>query len=287
MRDSKGGKSDVLRPYLSRARRHRILSREEEAALSARIQEGDQAAWEELVRCNLRLVVSIARRYVGRGLEFADLVQEGNLGLMRAARGFDAAFGTKFSTYATWWIRQAIGRAISSKASLIRLPVHAADEERILNGARERLQAAIGREPSIEELSRFVGKSAREVTDVLTARKAVVSYDAPVGPEEDDSLSDLLGADAAEADMEELFAEEALKGSVRGLLAELPERERYVVERRYGLDGGRCATLAEIGEEVGVTRERARQIQNAALRRLRTLALEAELESFLKPSYMT
>ena len=286
MRDSKGRTSDVLRPYLSRAGRHRILSREEEAVLSARIQEGDQTAWEELVRCNLRLVVSIARRYVGRGLDFADLIQEGNLGLMRAARGFDAAFGTKFSTYATWWIKQAIGRAISNKASLIRLPVHAADEERVLNGARDRLQAAIGREPSMEELSGFVGKSAREVTDALAARKAVVSYDTPVGLEEDDSLSDLL-ADAAEADMEELFAEEALKDSVRGLLAELPERERYVIERRYGLDGGRCATLAEIGEEVGVTRERARQIQNAALRRLRTLALEAELESFLKPSCVT
>src|SRR5829696_3555331 len=118
MRDSKGGKSDVLRPYLSRAWQHRILSREEEAALSARIQEGDQAAWEELVRCNLRLVVSIARRYVGRGLDFADLIQEGNLGLMRAARGFDATFGTKFSTYATWWIKQAIARAIADKASL-------------------------------------------------------------------------------------------------------------------------------------------------------------------------
>src|SRR5215208_2020720 len=163
MRDSKGEKSDVIRPYLSRAWRHRILSREEEAELSARIREGDQAAWEELVRCNLRLVVSIARRYVGRGLDFADLIQEGNLGLMRAARGFDAAFGTKFSTYATWWIKQAIGRAISNKASLIRLPVHAADEERVLNGARDRLQAAIGREPSMEELSGFVGKSVRDL----------------------------------------------------------------------------------------------------------------------------
>jgi len=262
------------------------LSREEEAALSARIQEGDQTAWEELVRCNLRLVVSIARRYVGRGLDFADLIQDGNLGLMRAARGFDATFGTKFSTYATWWIKQAIARAISNKASLIRIPVHAANEERLANVARDRLQAATGREPSIEELSGFVGKSVREVTDALTARKAVVSYDAPVALEEDGSLSDLL-ADVAEADMEELFAEEALKDSVRGLLVELPERERYVIERRYGLDGGRCATLAEIGEEVGVTRERARQIQNAALRRLRTLALETELESFLKPSYIT
>src|SRR5215213_8141623 len=170
MRDSKGEKSDVIRPYLSRAWRHRILSREEEAELSARIREGDQAAWEELVECNLRLVVSVARRYVGRGLDFADLIQEGNLGLMRAAWGFDAAFGNKFSTYATWWIKQAIGRAISNKTSLIRLPVHAADEERSVNAARSHLQTATGREPSIEELAEFVGKSPEEVTSVLTAR---------------------------------------------------------------------------------------------------------------------
>src|ERR671933_2057023 len=163
VREDKRGKTDILGLYLSRARRHRILSREEEAALSARIREGDETAWEELVSCNLRLVVSIARRYVGQGLEFADLIQEGNLGLMRAAWGFDAAFGTKFSTYATWWIKQSIGRAISNKASFVRLPVHAADEERVVNGARNHLQAATGREPSIEELSEFVGKSTREV----------------------------------------------------------------------------------------------------------------------------
>src|SRR3712207_2099980 len=153
MREGRGEKLDVVDLYLSRARRHRLLSCEEEAALSARIQEGDEAAWEEFVRHNLRLVVSIARSYVGRGLEFADLIQEGNLGLMRAARGFDAAFGTKFSTYATWWIRQSISRAISNKANLIRLPVHAADEERAVNGARNHLHSATGREPTVEELA--------------------------------------------------------------------------------------------------------------------------------------
>jgi RNA polymerase primary sigma factor len=232
----------------------------------------------------LRLVVSIARRYLGQGLEFADLIQEGNLGLMRAAWGFDAAFGTKFSTYATWWIKQSIGRAISNKASFIRLPVHAADEERVVNGARNHLQAATGREPSIEELSEFVGKSTREVTDALTVRKAVVSYNVSVGSEEDGSLSDLLTDEAEEADTEGSFMEDALKDSVHDLLAELPERERYVVERRYGLDGERCATLGEIGEEIGVTRERARQIQNVALRKLRSHALIGELESFLKLS---
>src|SRR5215212_6537803 len=260
--DRASGGSGVLGLYLSRARRHRILTRQEEADLAARISQGDEDAFEELVRCNLRLVVSIARRYVGgQGLEFVDLVQEGNLGLMRAARGFDAAFGTKFSTYATWWIKQAIGRAISNKASLIRLPVHAADEERSVNAARSHLQTATGREPSIEELAEFVGKSPEEVTSVLTARKAVVSYDVPVDSEEDGSLRDLL-ADETETDTEVLFMEDALKDSVHDLLRSLSERERYILVRRYGLDGGRCAALAEIGEEIGITRERVRQIQN-------------------------
>jgi RNA polymerase primary sigma factor len=269
--------------YLSRSRRHRLLSRREEATLSARIREGDEAAWEELVRCNLRLVVSVARWYTGRGLDFADLVQEGNLGLMRAARGFDADFGTKFSTYATWWIKQSITRAISNKAALIRVPIHAASEERTVNSVRNHLQATTGREPSVEELSEFVGKSAREVANALAVRKTVVSYDVAVGAEEDSSLSDLL-ADETEADTEDLFLEDALKDSVRGLLEILSERERRVVERRYGLDGGKCATLMEIGKEIGVTRERVRQIQSVAFRKLRSHALEAELESFLEPS---
>jgi RNA polymerase primary sigma factor len=278
-----GGRPDVLGLRLSRAWQHRLLSREEEAELSARIHQGDEAAWRELVRCNLRLVVSIARRYAGQGLEVADLVQEGNLGLMRAAWGFDAGFGTKFSTYATWWIKQAMGRAVSNKASLVRVPVHAADQERLVNGARERLQAATGHEPSIEELSESVGKSPREVMDILTARKSVVSYDVPISSEEDGSLSELL-ADEAAANAEELFMEDALKGSVHDLLAKLSERERRVVELRYGLDGGRCATLGEVGEQIGVTRERVRQIQNSALRKLRALALGAELGSFLESS---
>ncbi len=286
-----GGGSDVLGVYLSRARKHKILSRKEEAALSERIQQqGDQAAWEELVQSNLRLVVSIARGYLGRGLEFPDLIQEGNLGLMRAARTFDAKkFGTKFSTYATWWIKQAIGRAISNKASLIRVPVHEADRQRVLYGARNHLQATTGREPSVEELSEFVGKSKREVEGALAMCKAVVSYDVPIGDPGEDagSLSELLADETEEADTEELYMEDALKDSVHELLADLPERERYVVERRYGLvegDGGRCATLEQIGKEIGVTRERVRQIHSTALRRLRSAALGAELDSFLQPS---
>ena len=284
--DHRGGAdgADVLGLYLSRARRHRILTREEEAELAARIRRGDEAAWEELVRCNLRLVVSVARGYTGRGLELADLIQEGNLGLMRAARGFDVAFGTKFSTYATWWIKQSISRAISNKAYLIRLPIHAADEERAVNGARNHLHSTTGREPTVEELAEFVGKSAHEVSGVLSARKTVVSYDVPVGAEDDGSLSDLL-ADETETDVETVYMEDALKDVVHDLLAALSERERYLVERRYGLDGGNCATLEEVGRELGVTRERARQIQGVALRKLRSRALDSELGSFLEPSF--
>jgi RNA polymerase primary sigma factor len=273
----------VAEPYLKRARKHRILSRGEEAVLSGRIREGDEAAWEELVWCNLRLVISIARRYVGRGLEFYDLIQEGNLGLMRAARSFDAAFGTKFSTYATWWIKQAIGRAISDKASLIRIPIHAADRERIVNGARNRFRATTGREPSVEELSVFSGKSVQEVTSTLGVRKAIVSYDAPVGLDEEGHLSDLL-ANETEDYTEGMFEDHALKDCVRALLAELSERERYVMKGRYGLDGGRCATLKDVGEKLGVTRERVRQIHNAALHKLRLHAVEVGVESFLEVS---
>ncbi len=275
-----GSRSDVLGLRPSQAWRHRLLSRQEEAALARRISQGDEDAWEALVRHNLRLVVSIARRYSGQGLEFSDLVQEGNIGLMRAARGFDASFGTKFSTYATWWVKQAIGRAVSNKASFVRLPVHAADQERRVNAARERLRAALGREPTLEELSERVGRSAREIREILSARKSVVSYEVPVGAEEDGTLSELL-ADEADADAEQLFMEGTLKDSVHDLLAKLPARERYVLERRYGLDGSGCTTLGKIGEEIGVTRERVRQIQNTALRKLRSAALGAELDSFL------
>src|SRR5215210_844480 len=229
--------SEVLGLYLTRARRHAILSRTQEANLSGRIRQGDESAWEELVESNLRLVVSVARGYLGRGLEFADLIQEGNLGLMRAARTFDAAFGTKFSTYATWWIKQSISRAISNKASTIRVPIPAAEKERIVNGARRRFQATTGREPSIEELSELTGKSAQEVTAALSVRKEVVSYDMPVSSNEEGSLSELL-ADETEAGTEGMFMDHAFKDSVQGLLAKLPERQRYVVKRRYGLDGG-------------------------------------------------
>lgn len=275
---------EAVNVYMLRARRHRILSRQDEAALCARIGQGDEEAWRELVRCNLRLVVSVARGYMGRGLELADLIQEGNLGLMRAARGFDADFGTKFSTYAMWWIKQSITRALGNKASTIRVPIHAAEQERAVYGARNHLQAVTGREPSIEELSRYIGKSPEEVMVVLNVRKAVVSYDVPVGSGDESALSDLLPGETDEG-TEETFMQSALQEHVRGLLDSLPERERYVVERRYGLDGNECATLEEIGAGINVTRERVRQIQASALRKLRAFAREAELDSFLDPCF--
>jgi len=229
--DKTDGQSGILGLYLSRARRHRLLSREEESELSTRIREGDKAAWKELVQCNLRLVISIARRYVGLGLEFADLIQEGNLGLIRAAWDFDASFGTKFSTYATWWIKQSIGRALSNKASSIRIPIHIADKERAVSGARRSLQAMTGREPSVEELSEFLDKSPEEIIDILTIRKTVVSYDVPVG-EDEGSLSDLL-ADEVETDTEGLFIEDALKGSVHEILENLATASTATEARRW------------------------------------------------------
>jgi len=279
-RARRDGGADVLGLYMSRARRHGILSRKEEATLSRRVLAGDEAAWEELVRHNLRLVVSVARGYTGRGMEMADLVQEGNLGLMRAARSFDASFGTKFSTYATWWIKQSISRAIGNKAQAIRLPAHAADEERAVNRARSELRAETGREPTIEELSDALGKGQEEVVHALGLRKTVVSYDVPVGEGEDGVLADLL-PDEAEPPTEAEALSDALGECVKELLAALPERERYVVGRRFGFDGGGGTTLDEIGRELGVTRERVRQILGLALRRLRARATEAELEGFL------
>ena len=279
-----GAGSETLNVYLLRARRHRLLSRREEASLAARIRQGEEEAWEELVRCNLKLVISVARSYMGRGLDLADLVQEGNLGLMRAARGFDAEFGTKFSTYAMWWIRQSITRALANKGSTIRIPIHAAEQERAIYGARNHLQTMSGREPSVEELSEYVGKSPDEVASVLNIRKTVVSYDVPIGSGDEGALSDLLAGET-EADAEDPLMESALQGHVRDLLDVLPERERYVVEQRYGLAGDEPATLEEIGAGIGVTRERVRQIQTSALRRLRAHALKADLVSFLTPCY--
>jgi RNA polymerase primary sigma factor len=275
------GGADVLGLYMSRARRHGLLSREEEAALSTRVLEGDGEAWEELVRHNLRLVVSVARPYAGRGLEMSDLIQEGNLGLMRAARTFDASFGTKFSTYATWWIKQSISRAIGNKASAIRLPAHAADEERAINRAQSALTAALGREPSLEELADALGKEREEVLVALSLRKTVVSYDTPVGEGDDGFLSDLI-PDEAEPPTEATALADAMGECVQDLLGALPERERRVVERRYGFDGEGGTTLDQIGRELGVTRERTRQILNLALRRLRARATEAELDGFLR-----
>jgi RNA polymerase primary sigma factor len=272
---------DALSSYLARVGRHRLLSRREEAALSEQIFRGEQDAWEELVRCNLRLVISVAKGYMGRGMELSDLIQEGNLGLMRAAQTFDSKFGTKFSTYATWWIKQSIGRAISNKASLIRVPIHAAEGERAVISAKNFLQTRIGREPTSREVAVFLGKSEREVEDLLALRKTVVSSDIPVGNDDEGTLSDLL-SDESETSTEEWVLKDAMSRTLRDLVARLPERERYVVERRYGLDGKPPATLEQIGNSIGVTRERARQIQGGALKRMRIEANRLKLRDFLQ-----
>lgn len=262
---------DTLNAYLTRASRHKLLSRQQEAALAKRILHGDKAAWAELVQSNLRLVISIAKGYTGRGLELSDLIQEGNLGLMRAAQSFDAGFGTKFSTYATWWIRQSISRAISNKSSLIRIPIHVAEEERAVTNANNFLRSQSGHEPTLEELANFLGKPVQEVKDILTLRKLVISSDLTIGEGEENTLADLL-ADKQSLNTEERVLEDAMRKTVRELVMTLPKRERFVIQRRYGLDGKPPTTLEEIGNCIGVTRERTRQIQSEALKKLRSQA---------------
>ncbi|TCJ15250.1 sigma-70 family RNA polymerase sigma factor [Rubrobacter taiwanensis] len=280
-REGQEAATDALSTYLARVGRHRLLSRREEAELSEQIFRGEQRAWEELVRCNLRLVISVAKGYTGRGLELSDLIQEGNLGLMRAAQTFDSKFGTKFSTYATWWIKQAIGRALANKSGLIRIPIHAAEGERAVMNARNFLQVRTGREPTSREIAAFLDKSEGEVKSLMALRKAVVSSDIPVGNDDEGTLCELL-ADESEVSTEEWVLKDAMSRTIRELVEKLPERERYVVERRYGLNGKSTATLEEIGRSIGVTRERARQIQSSALKRMRIEANRMKLRDYLQ-----
>ncbi len=265
---------DALSLYVKRAGRRALLTRQEEGRLARRIMEGDRQAWEELVIRNLRLVTSVARGYVGRGLELTDLIQEGNLGLMRAAETFDAGFGTKFSTYATKWVKRYVIRAIYNKGALIRVPTHAVEEEQVMMSAHNALYNATGQNPTPEEVADFLDKGVEEVEGVLKFRKTIVSSDIPVGSDRESTIADLL-ADEEEAHAEEQAIASVMSASVRELLADLSERDRYVIERRYGLDGGTPGTLEEIGEEIGVTRQRVGTIQSGVLKRLRRAFEEA------------
>jgi RNA polymerase primary sigma factor len=261
---------DSLRLYLRSIGRVPLLTAEEEVSLAKRIERGDIAAKQHMVEANLRLVVSIAKGYVGRGLTFLDLIQEGSLGLIRAVEKFDYRRGYKFSTYATWWIRQAVSRALADKARTIRIPVHMVERLNKLISAERMLIQQLGREPTTEEIAGELECEVREVRDVMRLAQQPISLEKPMGEEDDSALADFVEDVTAESPFE--IASEALRReNITRVLASLPRREREVLELRYGIVGGRARTLEEVGRAFNITRERVRQIENRTLKKLQTL----------------
>jgi RNA polymerase primary sigma factor len=261
---------DSLRLYLSSIGRVPLLSSEEEVLLAKRIERGDIGAKQHMVEANLRLVVSIAKGYVGRGLTFLDLIQEGSLGLIRAVEKFDYRRGYKFSTYATWWIRQAVTRAIADKGRTIRIPVHMVERLNKLIHAERQLIQRLGREPSTAEIAEELDWPVREVRDVTHLAQQPISLEKPVGEEDDSALADFVEDVSAESPFE--IASDALRReNITRVLASLPRREREVIELRYGIVGGRARTLEEVGRAFNITRERVRQIESRTLKKLQTL----------------
>ncbi len=261
---------DSLRLYLRSIGRVPLLNAEEEVALAKRIERGDVAAKQHMVEANLRLVVSIAKGYVGRGLTLLDLIQEGSLGLIRAVEKFDYRRGYKFSTYATWWIRQAVTRSLADKGRTIRIPVHMVERLNKLIHAERRLIQQLGREPSPAELATELDCTVRDVRDIMRITQQPISLEKPVGEEDDSALADFVEDVSAESPFE--IASEALRReNVSRVLASLPRREREVIEMRYGIVGGRSRTLEEVGRAFNITRERVRQIENRTLKKLQTL----------------
>ena len=267
--------SDPMNAYLREIARHDLLTPEEEILLARRIAAGDEAARRRMIEANLRLVVSIARRYLGRGLALSDLVEEGNLGLMHAVEKFDPAHGCRFSTYATWWIRQAIERAILNQSRTVRLPVHVGKEHLALLRTQGSLRARLGREPTVEEIAEAMGCDPARISRLLAAARVEDSADACISEDGDFTLYDVI-ADPDAPDPEHEAHCARLQRLVQRWLDELGEREREVVILRFGLCGVRETwTLEQVGERMGLTRERIRQIQMEALRKLRAIA-EAE-----------
>ena len=261
---------DSLRLYLRSIGRVPLLSAEEEVALAKRIERGDVSAKQHMVEANLRLVVSIAKGYVGRGLTLLDLIQEGSLGLIRAVEKFDYRRGYKFSTYATWWIRQAVTRSLADKGRTIRIPVHMVERLNRLIHAERRLIQQLGREPSPSELASELECSVREVRDIMRVTQQPISLEKPVGEEDDSALADFV-EDVSAASPFEIASEALRRENVTRVLASLPRREREVIEMRYGIVGGRSRTLEEVGRAFNITRERVRQIENRTLKKLQTL----------------
>ncbi len=261
---------DSLRLYLRSIGRVPLLSAEEEVSLAKRIERGDVAAKQHMVEANLRLVVSIAKGYVGRGLTLLDLIQEGSLGLIRAVEKFDYRRGYKFSTYATWWIRQAVTRSLADKGRTIRIPVHMVERLNKLVHAERRLIQQLGREPTPIELAGELDCEVREVRDIMRITQQPISLEKPVGEEDDSALADFV-EDVSAASPFEIASEALRRENVMRVLACLPRREREVIEMRYGIVGGRSRTLEEVGRAFNITRERVRQIENRTLKKLQTL----------------
>ncbi|MEA2483103.1 MAG: polymerase primary sigma factor [Thermoleophilaceae bacterium] len=261
---------DSLRLYLRSIGRVDLLTAEQEVMLAKRIERGDMSAKQQMIEANLRLVVSIAKNYLGRGLTFLDLIQEGSLGLIRAVEKFDYRRGYKFSTYATWWIRQAVTRAIADKARTIRIPVHMVEKLNKVVHVERSLVQEMGREPSPDEIAKELEWTAREVKDILRMAQLPVSLEKPIGEDEDSSLGDFVEDETAESPFE-LASENLRRQNVRKALDVLPEREREVMEMRFGLNGHQARTLEEVGRAFGVTRERIRQIENNTLKKLESL----------------
>ena len=272
--------SDPVRMYLKEIGQINLLSNDEEFEYAHRAVEGDEYAKKILAESNLRLVVSIAKRYVGRGMLFLDLIQEGNIGLMKAVDKFDPEKGYKFSTYATWWIRQAITRAIADQARTIRIPVHMVETINKIARVQRQLTQELNREPTDEEIAKKMGMSVEKVRDVYKISQDPVSLETPIGEEDDSHLGDFI-KDERTMSPEEYATIEMLKEELSGVLLTLTEREEKVLRLRFGLDDGQCRTLEEVGQVFNVTRERIRQIEAKALRKLRHPSRSRRLKDFM------
>ncbi len=272
--------NDPVRMYLKEIGQIKLLTTEEELELADKIAEGDEQAKATLAEANLRLVVSIAKRYVGRGMLFLDLIQEGNIGLMKAVEKFDVTKGYKFSTYATWWIRQAITRAIADQARTIRVPVHMVETINKLARVERQLTLELNREPTEEELAKKMGTSVEKIRDIYKISQEPVSLEIPIGEEDDSHLGDFI-PDETNMSPEDYAVNELLKDEISEVLLTLTEREEKVIRLRFGLEDGRPRTLEEVGQLFGVTRERIRQIEAKALRKLRHPSRSRKLKDYL------